>query len=51
LVDAEVGEPHFHLAAFDLGQVQNVIDHFQQRLAGLLDIADVALLLFVERGH
>ncbi len=41
--------PDFHLAAFDLGQVQNVVDHLQQHPAGALDVVDVALLLVVER--
>ena len=47
--DAEIGQPDFHLAAFDLGQVEDVVDHLQQRLARLLDVLHVALLLVVQR--
>ena len=43
-------QPDFHLAAFDLGQVENVVDHLQQHLARRLDVLHVALLLVVERG-
>ena len=42
-------KPDFHLAAFDLGQVEDVVDHVQQHLARLLDVLHVALLLVVQR--
>ena len=47
--DLELAEADFHLAAFDLGQVENVVDHVEQHPAGTLDVADVAQLLVVER--
>ena len=31
LVDAELGQPRLHLAALDLRQVEDVVDHLQQR--------------------
>ena len=46
---SELAQADLHLAAFDLGQVENVVDHVQQHPAGALDVADVALLLVVER--
>ena len=47
--DLELAQPDLHLAAFHLGQVQDVVDHLQQHAAGALNVADVALLLVVER--
>ena len=34
-------------SGLNLRKIQNVIDHLQQHFAGSLDVADVALLLFV----
>ena len=48
LADAEVRQPRLHLAALDLGQVEDVVDHLQQRLARLLDVQHVPLLLVVQ---
>ena len=48
LRDAEVGQPRLHLAALDLRQVEDIVDHFQQGLARLLDVQHVPLLLFVQ---
>ena len=50
-LDAEIGQPDVHLAAFDLGQVEDVVDHFQQHAARLLDVLHVAFLLLVQRGR
>ena len=48
LLHAEIGEADLHLAAFHLGQVEDVVDHFQQGLARLLDVLHVAFLLVVQ---
>jgi len=40
---------HIHLARFDFGQIQNVVDHFQQQSPTLLDVRCVAELFFVQR--
>ena len=47
---AEVGQPDLHLAALDLGQVEDVVDHVQEHPARLLDVLHVALLFVVQRG-
>ena len=48
-IDFEFARPDLHLAAFDFGEVQDVVDHIEQHAAGALDVADVAALLVVER--
>ena len=47
-VDAELGQADFHLAGFHFGQVEDVVDHFEQVAAGFLDVLGVAFLLVVE---
>ncbi len=49
LGDPEIGQARLHLAAFHLRQIEDVVDHFQQGLARLLDVQHVALLLVVQR--
>ena len=47
--DAELGQPHIHLAGLDLSQVQDVVDQVQQQAAGLADVLSVAFLLVRQR--
>ena len=45
LVEVEVVEEQVHLAGLDLGDVEDVVDHRQQMLAGRADLLQVADLL------
>ena len=47
-LDAELRQSRCHLAALDLRQVENVVDHVQERPARLLDVLHVAFLLLVQ---
>ena len=45
LVEVEIVEEEVHLAGLDLGDVEDVVDHRQQVLAGRADLLQIADLL------
>ena len=48
MINAELAQPHFHLAGLHLGQVEDVVDHVEQEPPGFLDVLGIAFLLFVQ---
>ena len=48
VADREIFAADFHLAALDLGQVEDVVDHRQQHPAGRLDVAGIAPMPLAE---
>ena len=48
VADREVLAANLHLAALDLGQVEDVVDHRQEHPAGRLDVAGVTAVALVE---
>ena len=48
VADREVLAADLHLAALDLGQVEDVVDHREEHPAGRLDVAGVTAMALVE---
>lgn len=48
VVEGEFDDANFHPSAFDFGEIEDVVDEDEEILAGGLDVANVALLAFVE---
>ena len=47
-VDGEVARLDLNFAGFDLGQIEQVVDQFQQAFGRAPDIVDLSLLLAVD---
>ena len=50
IFQVEVDGFHAHLAGFDLGEIENVVDDAQQVFTGTVHLLDVVALLFIKIG-